>query len=84
MDVVRPAVQQDDNRAIRRAVLGIADIENAGVDLLERGECRAGSPQARRLNVGLRLGRLAEHKRCHRNAQGGGAEEMAAILADVI
>jgi hypothetical protein len=34
MDVVGPAVQQDDGRAILGTGLDIADIEQAGVDLL--------------------------------------------------
>ena len=36
VDVVGPAVQQDDRRAVGRTVLGIADIQNAGIDLLQR------------------------------------------------
>ena len=38
VDVVRPAVQQDDRRPVGRAGFRVADVESAGVDLLERGE----------------------------------------------
>ncbi len=38
-------MQQDDHRAVRRAGLGVADVEDARLDLLQRGEggVRAGS-----------------------------------------
>ena len=38
VDVVWPAVQQDDRRAVGRTRFGIADIQHAGVDLLQRAE----------------------------------------------
>ena len=38
VDVVRPAMQQNDRSAIGRTGFGIADIEDAGIDLLERRE----------------------------------------------
>jgi hypothetical protein len=38
MDIVRPAVQEDDWFAISGANLGIADIQDACVNLLERGK----------------------------------------------
>ena len=38
VDVVGPAVQENDRRAIGRTGFGIADIEHAGIDLLQRAE----------------------------------------------
>jgi len=38
INVIRPAVQQNDGSTIGRAGFGIADIEHAGIDLLERSE----------------------------------------------
>ena len=35
MDVVRPAVQQEDRRPGRWLILGVANIEDPGIDLLE-------------------------------------------------
>ena len=40
VDVVGPAVQQDDRRTIGGAGFGVADIQDAGVDLLQRAEGR--------------------------------------------
>ena len=38
VDVVGPAVQQNDRRAIGGAGFGVTDIQHAGIDLLEWGE----------------------------------------------
>src|SRR6202790_1939857 len=38
VNVIRPAVQKNDRRTIRRAGLGVADVELAGVYLLQRTE----------------------------------------------
>ncbi len=38
VDVVGPAVEQDDGLAVGRACVGVADAQVAGVDLFERGE----------------------------------------------
>jgi hypothetical protein len=38
VDVVGPSMQQDDRRTVGRAVLGIPNVQYAGVDLLERRE----------------------------------------------
>ena len=38
VDVVGPSVQENDRRAFRGTGFGIADIEHAGVDLLQRRE----------------------------------------------
>ena len=35
VDVVGPSVQENDGRTVRRAGLRIADVEHAGVDLLQ-------------------------------------------------
>ena len=40
VNVVGPPVQKDHRRAIGRAGLGVADVQDAGVDLLERPEGR--------------------------------------------
>ena len=40
VDVVRPAVQQEDRRPVGRAGVGVADVEDAGVDLPDGPECR--------------------------------------------
>ena len=40
VDVVGPAVQKNDRRAIGGAGLGVADIQDAGIDLLQRAERR--------------------------------------------
>jgi hypothetical protein len=37
VDVIWPAVQQDDGWAVRGTVLGVPHVEQAGVDLLEAG-----------------------------------------------
>src|SRR5439155_18149928 len=73
-----PAVQQDDHRTIGRAVLGVSNIQDAGVDLFQRRECRT-----RRSRGGLRQRRTAEKQWSSRNADGGGVNELAAILADL-
>jgi hypothetical protein len=58
MDVVGPAVQKHDHRAIGRAGFGVSDIQEAGIDLLERAEGRV------RVRVaGLRR-RGADHGNC--------------------
>jgi hypothetical protein len=36
VDVIRPPVQENNRWAVRWAGLGVTDIENAGVDLLQR------------------------------------------------
>jgi hypothetical protein len=38
VDVVRPAVQKNDRRAVGRTCLGIADVQDAGIDPLQRAE----------------------------------------------
>jgi len=38
MDVVRPAVQQNDRRTVGRADVDVADVEEAGRDLLDGAE----------------------------------------------
>ena len=43
VNVVGPAVQKNDRRAIGRAGFGVADIQDAGIDLLERAERRVRS-----------------------------------------
>jgi hypothetical protein len=40
VNIVGPAVQKDDNRTIGGAGLGIADIQDAGIDLLQWTEGR--------------------------------------------
>ena len=42
VDVVGPAMQQDDRRTVGRPGLGVADVQQAGVDLLQRRERGAG------------------------------------------
>ena len=45
VDVVRPAVQQDDGLAVTRPRLGVSDTQLAGIDLfehIERGSARIG------------------------------------------
>ena len=42
VDVVGPAVQQNDGRTIGRAGFGIADIQATGIDLLEGAKRRTG------------------------------------------
>ena len=68
-----------ERRTIGRTVLGISDVEHAGIDLLQHGECRT-----RRCRSGLRLRRTAEKKGSGRNAHSGGAKELAAIPADLL
>ena len=41
-------MQQDDRRTVRGAGLGVADVQDAGIDLLERGERRVRSRLDRR------------------------------------
>ena len=38
MNVVRPAVQKNYGATIGRASLGVADVQYAGIDLLQRAE----------------------------------------------
>src|SRR5688572_25593963 len=83
MDVVGPAVQQDDGRTVRRADLRIADVEMPGVDLPQRTEGSAWT-RARTCRRGhsLRVGRVADQEfgRCdthHRRTQ-----EAAAMAVD--
>src|SRR5262245_56072516 len=83
MDVVGPAVQQDDDGAVGRTVLGIAYIEHAGIDLLQRGERRVIRRRGWRRYRGLRLRPAAEDERCCRDTESGGAEKLAAIAIDL-
>src|SRR6202011_1376868 len=54
VDVVRPPVQQDRGRAAAGTGLGVSDIENAGIDVLERTEraIRGSYSRRRRLRDG--------------------------------
>src|SRR5690242_8764164 len=39
MNVVGPAVEENDRGTVARSQFGVSDVENAGVDLPERSEC---------------------------------------------
>ena len=70
VNVVGPAVQKNDRRAIGRAGFGVSDIQDAGIDLLQRAErrvrprldrgqsaalsCRIARPQNRSCRAGRR------------------------------
>ena len=64
VNVVRPAVEQDHRRAVRRSGFDITHIEHTGVDLPERTERRLRSPFAykvlRRFGFGPRRPNPAE------------------------
>ena len=77
VNVVGPAVQKNDRRAVGGAGFGVADVQDAGIDLLQRAE-RGVRP---RLDRGqLRLGGLRVRRADHaelggRGGHGRGAEE---------
>jgi hypothetical protein len=71
VDVIGPAVQQQHHRAVLGAHLDIADVQRAGVDLLDRTE--GGLGRGRRGRAGG-AGQAAEGGR-----QGRGAEEAATV-----
>ena len=80
-------MQQNDCWTIDRAGLGISDIENTGIDLLQRDESgvRAG-PDRRQIRracpAGLRKDGTAEDKRGGGHAYRGVVQEAATILVD--
>jgi hypothetical protein len=88
VNIVRPAMQQNDGGTVGGAGLGITDIEQAGIDLLQRAERGVRA----RLDLG-QFGRFClADLRIRRTAQGelggceghrGGAEKAAAVLVDV-
>ena len=53
MNVVRPAVEKNHRRSAGRTDVGVADVQNAGIDLLQRAE--RGSVRCRRAGSNLRL-----------------------------
>jgi hypothetical protein len=85
VNVIGPAVQQNDRRPVGGAGLGVADVEDAGVDLLQRAERGIRS----RLECGqlwlLRLGmqRADRPELSGGNHQAHGAEEAATMMVDV-
>jgi hypothetical protein len=85
VDVVRPAVQQNDGSAIGRAGFGIADIEDPGIDLLERSErsvrSRLDRRQARRF--GLRCCGADQTKLRDRGAERRDAKETTTVMVDL-
>jgi hypothetical protein len=77
-------VQQDHHGPIGRTGLGIADVENAGLDLFERAERRIRAHLDRReaLRNGWRR-EVPEQNAGARHAQDGGTEEAATIMIDL-
>ena len=89
VNVVRPAVQKDDGAAVRRTGLGVSDIQDAGIDLLERCERRMrprfGHAQCHRFGLaGLRSRGIAHGEPGRGNGHGRGAKKAAAIIVDVL
>jgi hypothetical protein len=89
MDVVGPAVEEKNRRSIRGAGLDISNIEDTGIDLLQRGKRRIGSGsnccQPRRFGLaGLRLCRADHTKLGRGGGHGCGPEEPASIFIDFI
>src|SRR5918992_2545986 len=84
VNVVRPAVEQHDHGTIDRAGFRIANVQGAGIDLLQRSErrvrpWRAGPGRGARLRVdGIEP---AEASGCERHRRG--AQETAAELVDL-
>jgi hypothetical protein len=82
-------VQKYDRRTVRRAGLGVADVEQAGVDPLQRRERRVRSRldrgQRRRICLtGLRGRRAAHSKLCGGDRHDRGAKEAAATMVDFV
>jgi hypothetical protein len=84
MDVVRPAVQQDHSRAVLGAEVCVADVEHAGIDLMQRPE-RVGQTGRRCIRSGrrrLRVHQLGQPEIEQADAGDGGAEQTAATGVD--
>jgi len=81
-------MQENDGRPARRTGLGIADFEDAGVHLLQRGKGRVRARLDRGLReLGLvrsRLGRTGQSQLGGGKRHGGGAEQPAAVLVNPI
>ncbi len=73
VDVVGPAVQQYDDRGVGLAGLGVGDVEDAGLNVSQRGGEVAG-PRGRGGHSAT-----AQSKLSHGDAYGGGPEQTAAV-----
>src|SRR4051812_26928525 len=77
MDIVWPAVQQDDRRAIKRARFGVTYTQYTGIDLFDRAE-RGIRPWRNRRDWGSRC-RPDLPKLCGRQCDRSRSEEKTAI-----
>jgi hypothetical protein len=89
VDVVRPAMQKQHRRAVRRARLGVTDIQQARIDLPERGEGFTSfgfrhAPLRGHVAFGLRSGEHAQAELDRGHAQCRPAEKTATLFVDVI
>ena len=78
VDVVGPAVQEDDGGTVGGTGFGIADIENASVDLLQRGK-RGMSARPRLARARLCKHGIAQDEWGRRQRHGGCAQKAAAV-----
>ena len=86
VDVVGPAVQEDDRRAVGRTGFGVPDVQHAGVDLLQRAEGGVRARLDRRWKLVLRLRSAdAGTPSCAAAMRhGGGAEEAGGVVVDLV
>src|SRR5215218_2254842 len=87
MNVVGPAVQKNDRSTARWPEFGIADIQDAGIDLPDSPERRLGPRLDRTLRHSLCLGCLRCRRADHPKPSGGcgdrgGAKETASMWVD--
>ena len=83
VDVIGPAMQQDDHRPVGGAGLGVGHIEHAGVDLLQRREAGGGEWLGRWLRPGgLRPGGCRPAQLSGGDGQRGYAEKATAVRID--
>ena len=81
-------MQEDDDGTIGGPGFGIADTEDAGLDLFQRGKRGVGArpdlAHAGLCVAGLRKEGATHGERCGRKRHGGGAEEAASVRAGVL
>ena len=87
VDVVGPAVQKDDDRAVRgTAFFHITDIQKPGIDLLQRlqGCARRERRRPRRAGRTRLRCRGTGQSNLRRGKNRGSAKEMAATIVDLV
>ena len=86
VDVVGPSVEQNDGGTVRRAGLGVTNVQQARFDLLERRKCANARPNPScrfiRLCFTFRWSNSTKLRSCQR--RGGKAEKIASAMIDIL